>query len=108
MCTRLESTNPEESSDDEAHNRYQAGNQHALGVPITNVDIRDVTQADSNHDQAGGEHVHDDEPNITSNLTTSGIPVDTAGMHGEQHESSTSYRVGFRRNKNLFTRDGHR
>ncbi|KZV15702.1 hypothetical protein F511_34156 [Dorcoceras hygrometricum] len=45
LCTRLESTNLYESSDDEAQNGFQARDQHALDTPITNDDIQNVAQA---------------------------------------------------------------
>ncbi|KZV22203.1 hypothetical protein F511_09421 [Dorcoceras hygrometricum] len=54
ICTlvwSLESTNLEESSDDEAHNRHPAGDQQAMDMQITNADIQDVGQAGPDHDQ---------------------------------------------------------
>ncbi|KZV17893.1 U-box domain-containing protein 18-like [Dorcoceras hygrometricum] len=105
LRTHLESANLEESSDDDAQNRGQADDQHALDMPITNADIRDVAQAGPDHVKAGGERMHIDEPNITNDSTTSGNPKtgdqdNPSRTQGEQHEPPTSYIPGLRWNKN--------
>ncbi|KZV44479.1 hypothetical protein F511_38342 [Dorcoceras hygrometricum] len=61
---------------------------HAQNITMfpTNETCRDHSQADTT--------------NITNDPTTSDIPVDPAGMQGEQLEPSTSYRAGLRWNRN--------